>query len=290
MSLPASFDSNTLGRMVDFLNESNGIESIKEINYYDLRYQKIANGHFGALVDSQQAALNHDPLTLKKIRHWQSLLTREQIPFGHHIDENEVGHIRSYSLPKNVRIASHIPPDYSQVPTLLDYLIERINEGLANQEKLKDDAAYCEFLGRSFLEFEKIHPFADGNGRVGRLIVNYIATYCHRPIIIFNSEMRERNAYYDAHDSAEGMVSFIAKKIQDVIFGLNHTILFKKPGTTGATHCYQSKDGKYQEQYQWHALLPLLQQPKKNSVSSSNHSSSNNNNESPQSKKQKINL
>lgn len=255
MSLPVSFASNTLERMVDFLNESNRIESIEEIDYRDTTHQIPTRGHFGALINSQQAALNHEPLTVKKIEFWQSLLTQEQVPFGHSIAENEIGHIRSPLLHKNVTVGTHIAPHYSEVPAQLEQLIKKINTELQDQDKLKDDATYCQLLGNAFQAFEAIHPFVDGNGRVGRLIANYIATYCHRPIMVFHSEKGERSAYYEAHHSPEHMVNFMAKKVQEVIFGLNQTILFKQANYSGATARYRSPDGQYEEWYEWHALM-----------------------------------
>jgi Fic family protein len=194
------------------------------------------------------------------------LLTREQLEIGEHIEEEEIGHIRSSSLPKNVRIGSHIPPHYSHVPIRLDFLVEKINEGLQNQKKLQDDAEYCKFLGESFQEFESIHPFADGNGRTGRLLANYIATYCGRPIIVFNAEMRERNRYYDAHESGQHMARFMARKVQEVIFGLKGLLLFKREDLSETKARYQSNDGKYEEIYDWTALQPLLEEKKESSA------------------------
>ena len=239
--LPASFEHNTFERMVTFLNESNRIESIKEIDYHDPAYQKPDKGHFGAFVHSQQCAETRQPLTHRMIRQWQAMLTKEQVPFGHHIEEGEIGHIRGPNLLKNVRIGSHIPPDYSRVPTLLDQWIEEVNAGLKDQERLKDDAAYQEFLGRSFQKFEEIHPFADGNGRTGRLIICYIATYCGRPIIIINSDMIERNAYYRAHKTGQEMVAFMAGKVQEAVFGPDKKLILKTATSSDATQLASKK-------------------------------------------------
>ena len=45
-------------------------------------------------------------------------------------------------------------------------------------------------------KFENIHPFADGNGRTGRIVMNYILLLNnHPPVIIFEED---RKAYYTA--------------------------------------------------------------------------------------------
>ncbi|MCL2508821.1 MAG: Fic family protein [Oscillospiraceae bacterium] len=66
--------------------------------------------------------------------------------------------------------------------------------------------------------FEYIHPFADGNGRVGRAALNYFLMLCgHPPLIIHDEDKRD---YYDAlekYDTAEDitpMTEFLRKQTE----------------------------------------------------------------------------
>lgn len=63
-----------------------------------------------------------------------------------------------------IRGSEHIPPEPQKIPNLMNYFIYNYNH---NEEELFTKIA------RFHIEFEKIHPFEDGNGRTGRLLINY---------------------------------------------------------------------------------------------------------------------
>ncbi|MBE9223484.1 Fic family protein [Cyanobacterium stanieri LEGE 03274] len=61
-----------------------------------------------------------------------------------------------------------------------------------------------EALSRIHTLFESIHPFQDGNGRVGRILLNYLAiSQGYPPIVIKGVELSQRNQYYQALESAD---------------------------------------------------------------------------------------
>jgi Fic family protein len=58
-----------------------------------------------------------------------------------------------------------------------------------------------ELAARMHYKFESIHPFGDGNGRVGRLIINYILWHSGYPVLIM--EYKKRKSYYKALQKGE---------------------------------------------------------------------------------------
>lgn len=62
-----------------------------------------------------------------------------------------------------IRGAVHIPPEASYVIPLLSELIYR------NKKSSEEDI--FNYIARFHITFERIHPFIDGNGRIGRLLI-----------------------------------------------------------------------------------------------------------------------
>ena len=78
----------------------------------------------------------------------------------------------------------------------------------SNSMSLKDIASF-------HIEFETIHPFSDGNGRVGRLLMAYQAIQNNIiPPLIENSQRKE---YLDALNDKEKLYKFLQKSIKNSI-------------------------------------------------------------------------
>lgn len=72
---------------------------------------------------------------------------------------------------------------------------EEMDELLAELQEISDKDALTA-AAYFHAKFENIHPFADGNGRAGRLAMNYfLVLHGHPPVIIHEED---RRAYYDA--------------------------------------------------------------------------------------------
>ena len=71
--------------------------------------------------------------------------------------------------------------------------------------------------GHFHTEFEKIHPFVDGNGRVGRLLMNFILHRAKYPMINISNKIK--HTYYSALESAQmkGNLRPFLKLLLDVL-------------------------------------------------------------------------
>ena len=77
-----------------------------------------------------------------------------------------------------------------QVTELMDQLIGNLDYRLENSDS--DEDLLIAIL-ETHIQFEKIHPFSDGNGRTGRMIMNYSLLEHNLPPLIIKKD--ERNEY-----------------------------------------------------------------------------------------------
>lgn len=103
------------------------------------------------------------------------------------IDDKIAGRFRNPH--EYVRVGSHIAPAPEHVEQLLDNL-------LTDYESSHDEY-FLDRISHFHLEFERIHPFVDGNGRIGRVLVNLqLMLYGYSSVIIRNKG--KRDYYYPA--------------------------------------------------------------------------------------------
>ena len=112
----------------------------------------------------------------------------------------------------NVRIAGAL------TNPVQPYLIEpKIEELLKNYQEWNKTLHIVESVAMFHLQFESIHPFIDGNGRTGRLLMNLQLIKSGLPAI--NIKFADRKKYYDAFDdyaktgSAELMVRIVGEAV-----------------------------------------------------------------------------
>ena len=72
--------------------------------------------------------------------------------------------------------SEHIPPEPEKIPNLMNYYVYNYNH---------DEQDIFNKIAKYHIEFERIHPFEDGNGRTGRLLINYeLLKHNLQPVVI----------------------------------------------------------------------------------------------------------
>lgn len=102
------------------------------------------------------------------------------------INDHIAGRFRKFG--EYVRVGSHIAPAPEQVEKMIAALITEYTSDLSDY--------FLEKIAKFHLEFETIHPFCDGNGRIGRVLMCFQLQRLGLPVIIIRD--REKTAYYDS--------------------------------------------------------------------------------------------
>jgi Fic family protein len=192
-----------------FAYHSGKIEN-EEIEYYDTRdifdNGKISGytGSTKAIFEQQNQKLCYDylkekivqqePMSIPLILEVHSILTSGTYDERRYIANNErPGQFKKHDYVTG-RDEVGFPPE--EVEKALHDLICELNE-YSGKDILKAVSYF-------HLRFEHIHPFADGNGRVGRTLMNYyLLTHGEPPVIIFNEDKRKYYDALEAYDTSE---------------------------------------------------------------------------------------
>lgn len=121
----------------------------------------------------------HEELTEEKILLFHQMLIAN-------IDESIAGRFRKEH--EYVRVGTHIAPAPEHIGRMLEQLL---------LDYFSDHEMYLiDKIAKFHLDFETIHPFNDGNGRIGRVIINYQLLRLGFPGIIIRD--KEKKYYYTA--------------------------------------------------------------------------------------------
>ncbi|HYE73261.1 MAG TPA: Fic family protein [Blastocatellia bacterium] len=138
-------------------------------------------GHKNAIDYVEELAKEETPITEREIKDLHNLIMRG-------IEPNEAGRYRTI----DVRAAGteHVYPPHFQLQELMDEFsrwLESPNAKALHPIGYASEAHY---------RFVAIHPFRDGNGRTGRLLMNLILLRFSFPVAVITNERRKE--YIDA--------------------------------------------------------------------------------------------
>jgi Fic family protein len=192
-------------------------------------------------------AIEGNTLTLKETAMVLEGMTIDQKPLKDHLEA--IGHVQAFEYIQTIaetdcalnetiikNIHSLVLIDrredrgiYRRIPVKImgaytepvqPYMIEPKMTELIEANKEREQTIHViERIARFHLEFEGIHPFIDGNGRTGRLILNLELIRNGFPPI--NVKFTDRKRYYDAFDAfyrdddAGAMIDLIAEYVDE---------------------------------------------------------------------------
>lgn len=191
----------------------------EEITYHDTREifenGKVSNytGNPRALFEQQNQKLCYElfkekiigkePLSLGIIQEIHRVLTSGTYDERRYITNAErPGEFKKHDYVTGIH---EVGSAVENVESDLTGLIQEINDYRGNE--ILKAAAYLH------ARFEYIHPFADGNGRVGRTLMNYyLMTHNHPPLIVYDEDKRlyyECLQKYDQSEELEPLYEFL---------------------------------------------------------------------------------
>jgi len=131
------------------------------------------------VITCKRAKAKTEPLSGELI-----LLLHQMLMGG--IDDTIAGRFRQKG--EFVRVGPHIAPAPEHVERMMEEILFVYENDM--------DGYFLDKIARFHLDFETIHPFCDGNGRMGRVIINFQLLALDFPRIIIRN--KEKQAYYQA--------------------------------------------------------------------------------------------
>lgn len=163
-------------KVTEFLRESNAIEgvfdddSLQQAKYaweYVIKQPKLTTG---VILKTHKILMLH-----------QNLLPSEK------------GFFREVA----VWVGATYGADWKQVPNLINQWAKYVNDAVGQMHDVENtlNPDREAFNARLYhVQYERIHPFVDGNGRTGRIFMNWMLQKLDQPILVIKNS--EKQDYY----------------------------------------------------------------------------------------------
>ena len=204
-----------------FAYNSGKIEN-QEITYHDTR-EIFENGRVTNFTGSPRAIfeqrnqklcydflkpkiIGREPITIELIKEIHAILTSGTYDEKRYIEKGErPGEFKKHDYVTGIGEVGSLPED---VENDMQEMLAAIRDFEG-----KDTLKVATYL---HVRFEYIHPFADGNGRVGRTLLNYfLMIHDHPPVIVYDEDKKEYYSALEQYDNSQNyqeMYDFLKKE------------------------------------------------------------------------------
>lgn len=195
-----------------------------------------------SLIDYDEVRSGHKYTEYQEAKNVYSAITKMLLPFRKtHIDEQWIQRANGYIMGDSgqyrnedvyvgsIAEAVYYPPAPEKVTELMGKFVENVNIKEQSVEDLFTEVA------RQHMVFERIHPFKDGNGRTGRMIINQQLINNGLPPISITPTGKYRQAFrrYDRNGDLSQMTRILIKSELESferIYDLNAGYLLDRDG------------------------------------------------------------
>lgn len=182
-NLECTYNSNGIEGNTLTLRETQVVLEGITVGGKSIKEHLEAINHEKAILYLDDLVKDNEPISELNIKNIHQLILKD-------IDNENAGRYRKENV--TIKGAVHIPPDYLKVPELMEKLILTYNTWNEYHPIIQAALLHGELV--------KIHPFADGNGRTSRLLMNLVLMNSgYNPVII---KKEDRLKYYEALDKA----------------------------------------------------------------------------------------
>ncbi len=188
-----ALEGNTLTlRQVEKLLEEGSAVGAKPLrDYLEVQgYADAANWVYGQAIEGA-SPINRPLISIQEVRHIHYMLMDPVWAVAPHPEatgNEKPGSFREHNL--RPFGGGMQPPPWPQVSTELDHWVEKAHRLLKTDTH--KDTPIAERLAEVHCGFERVHPFIDGNGQTGRLVLNMMLIRLELPPVIILRKQRSQ--------------------------------------------------------------------------------------------------